>query len=138
MIELTNLESPLLTEPHPKTLGACADLLFTIRKQRLELQRHIDLLTAKESELKAHIIGSLPDEDASGVSGMVARVTITTKSVAQVKDWEKFYEFVQTTGEFDLMQKRVSDAAVKERWEAGDSVPGVEPYSFKTLSINKV
>lgn len=122
----------------PQTLGECADLLYDTRAQRLELQKQVDLLASHESQLKAHIIESLPKENAIGIAGKVAKVTLATKSVAQVKDWGEFYKYVQSTGEFDLMQRRVSDAAIKERWEAGDEIPGVDPFSFTTLSINKV
>lgn len=122
----------------PKTLGACADQLFTVRQQRLEIQKQIDELQAQESALKEHIINTLPKSEASGVAGKLARVTVVTKQVPQIKDWDAFYKHVKKTGDFELMQRRLADTAIKERWEAGKEVPGVEHFNAVTVSINKV
>lgn len=122
----------------PKAMGACADKLFELRNKRLEMQKAVDAVAAEETALKNHIIENLPKSEASGVAGKLARVTVITKVVPQVKDWDVFYKYVKKTGSFDLMQKRLTDAAIKERWEAGKEVPGVEHFNAITVSINKV
>ncbi len=122
----------------PKALGACADKLFELRNKRLEMQKAVDAVAAEESALKNHIIENLPKSEASGVAGKLARVTVVTKQVPQVKDWDAFYKYVKKTGSFDLMQKRLTDAAIKERWEAGKEIPGVEHFNAVSVSINKV
>ena len=122
----------------PKALGACADKLFELRNKRLAEQKKVDEIAAEESALKNHIIENLPKSEASGVAGKLARVTVVTKQVPQVKDWDAFYKYVKKTGSFDLMQKRLTDAAIKERWEAGKEVPGVGHFNAVSVSINKV
>lgn len=122
----------------PKALGACADRLFTLREQRLEAQKAVDLLAAEESAIKQHIINTLPKSEASGVAGKLARVTVVTKQIPQVKDWDKLYAHVKKTGQFELLQRRLTDAAIKERWENGKKVPGVEAFNAVTVSVNKV
>jgi hypothetical protein len=122
----------------PKALGACADNLFELRNKRLAEQKKVDDIESEEKALKAHIIENLPKSEASGVAGKFARVTVVTKQVPQVKDWDAFYKYVKKTGSFDMMQKRLSDAAIKERWEAGKEVPGVEHFNAVSVSINKV
>ena len=122
----------------PKALGACADRLFTLREQRLNAQKEVDKLASEESAIKEHIINTLPKSEASGVAGKLARVTVVTKQVPQVKDWDKFYAHVKKTGQFELLQRRLTDAAIKERWEAGKQVPGVESFNAVTVSINKL
>ena len=122
----------------PKAMGACADKLFELRNKRLAGQKLVDEVEAEEKALKSHIIENLPKSEASGVAGKLARVTVVTKQVPQVKDWDAFYKYVKKTGSFDMMQKRLSDAAIKERWEAGKEVPGVEHFNVVSVSINKV
>ncbi len=122
----------------PKALGACADKLFELRNKRLAEQKKVDEIAAEETALKNHIIENLPKSEASGVAGKLARVTVVTKQVPQVKDWDAFYKYVKKTGSFDLMQKRLTDAAIKERWEAGKEVPGIEHFNAVSVSINKV
>lgn len=122
----------------PKALGACADKLYQLREARLAKQKETDAIEAEEKALKEHLINNLPKSDASGVAGKVARVTVVTKPTPQVKDWDAFYKYVKKSGEFELMQRRLSDTAIRERWDAGKKVPGVESFNVTTVSINKV
>jgi hypothetical protein len=122
----------------PKSLGACADRLYELRQQRLAVQKEVDKLAAEETFLREHIINTLPKSEASGIAGKLARVTVVTKQVPQVKDWDAFYKFVKKTGSFDLLQRRLTDQAIKERWEAGKEVPGVEHFNAVSISLNKV
>lgn len=129
---------PELNYKFPKAMGACADRLYELRNKRLAMQKEVDAVASEESALKEHIINTLPKSEASGVAGKLARVTVVTKQVPQVEDYDKFYAFVKKTGSFDLLQKRLSDAAIKERWEAGKEVPGVKAFNAVSVSINKV
>lgn len=122
----------------PRALGSCADRLFELRNKRLAEQKKVDEIEAEEIALKNHIIENLPKSEACGVSGRLARVTIVAKQIPQVKDWGAFYKYVKKTGSFDLMQKRLADTAVKERWESGKEIPGVEHFNVVSVSINKV
>ena len=122
----------------PKAMGACADLLFKTREKRLEAQKVVDAIEAEEKALKEHIIQNLPKSEASGVAGKVARVTVVTKVIPQVKDWDVFYKFIKKTDSFDLLQRRLTDTAIRERWEDGKTIPGVESFNAVTVSINKL
>lgn len=122
----------------PKSMGLCADKLYELRQARLTQQKIVDALEAEEKALKEHIINTLPKSETSGVAGKVARVTVVSKDVPQVKDWDLFYKHVKKTGEFELMQRRLSDSAINERWDSGKKVPGVEAFKVTSISLNKV
>jgi hypothetical protein len=123
---------------HPKTIGACADRLYQLRQKRLEMQKAVDAVEAEERSLRSYVIEVLPKSNASGVAGKIARVTVITKTIPQVNDWPKFYKHILKTKQFELMQRRVADSAIQERWELGKKVPGVEPFNVVTVSLNKV
>lgn len=122
----------------PKTIGACADLLYKTREARLKLQRDCEALEEQEKALKEHLIRTLPKSKAKGVSGEVARVTIVSDEVYQVEDWDAVYAYVRKTGAFELLQKRLSREAVIERVEDGENVPGVKKMLIPKVSLNKV
>jgi len=122
----------------PKTLGACADQLYKLREQRQALNKQVKELQDQESQIKEHLIQNLPKSDASGVAGKLARASIATKEVASVKDWDKLYKHVLKTKDFSFLQRRVADAAVKDRWEDGKKVPGVEPFNVVSVSVTKI
>lgn len=122
----------------PKTLAGCADLLYTTRQKRLDVQKQADDLEGQEKLLKAHLIDSLPKSDALGVSGKVAHVLIVTKQEPQVKDWDVFYAHIKKKGAFHLMNRALNKASVREQMEAGKVVPGVEMFTAVTVSLKKI
>lgn len=120
-------------------LAAKADRMATLRQQRLDLQKQAEAIEEEEKTLRKTIIDELlASTTMTGVSGMTVRVTLVPKTVPQVEDWEAFQKHIKKTGDFDLIQRRVSDKAVRERWEAGKTVPGVTTYTFHDLSVNKL
>ena len=129
---------PVQTFHLPKTLGACADQLYETRCHRLEVEREAKELCALEAALKEKIIQELPRSEASGVAGKLARVSVSLKEIPQVKDWPKFYAYVSKHKCYELLQRRLSDAAIKERLEAGEKLPGVELFKTPVVSLNKV
>jgi len=122
----------------PKTLGACADALYTTRQERLVEQKDVEELKKYEEAIKAHVIDTLPKSDASGVAGKIAKVQVTTKKVPVVEDWDAFYKHVKRTGHFELLQRRVNVEAVQERWDAGKTVPGVGVFNAANVSVTKL
>lgn len=121
----------------PKTLGACADLLYELRQERLAAAKKLEEMEAREQRLKDHIIDTLPKSQAGGVTGSVARVEIVKKEIPRVEDWDKFYAHVKKTGDFELMGRGLAAAAIKERWEARKVIPGVGKFTAVSVSITK-
>ena len=122
----------------PVSLGACADAAYRIREERLALQQQVSELQARETALRERIIELLPKSEATGVSGKIARANITRKSVPTVADWDALCEHVRKTGEFDLLQRRVSGAAASARWDDDIDIPGVERYVVVDVSLTKL
>lgn len=122
----------------PKTMGACADRIYSLRLERLAAQKLVDGIEAEEKALKEHIITTLPKSETTGVAGKLARVTVVSKEIPQVRDWDAFYKYVIKNKAFDMLQRRLSDTAVNARLEAGKKVDGVEIFKTVSLSINKV
>ena len=122
----------------PKSLAVCADTLYTTREERLLLQKQVDDLKDFETLLRDHLIANLPKGEASGIAGQIARVSIVTKENARVVDWDEVYKYISKNKAWELMTRRINDAAVKERWEAGEEIKGIEHNHFATVSLNKV
>lgn len=121
----------------PATLGACADRLHEIKALRAELKKQDDVLDRERKDIEAKLIDELPKSDAQGVVGHVARAKIITQTTATVKDWPKLWAHISRTKSWDLLQKRIASSAVKERWEAGKQVPGVDTFKVVKVSLTK-
>lgn len=122
----------------PKRIGDVADLLYRTRAARLAKKKEMEDLQAQETALKNHLIDTLPKSEASGVAGKAARVQILMKQRVGVEDWDKFYAYIKKTGSFELLQRRPSEAAIKERWEGKKTVPGVAAEAYVDVSVTKI
>lgn len=127
----------------PKTLAECGDQLYSTREQRLALQKQVDELQAQETFLRDHLINNLPKSNATGVAGKLVRVAIETKTVYTAKDWDAVRLYIKghatkNPGVWGLMNKALNQATVKEMYEAGKKIPGVESLEVKVVSVNKL
>ncbi len=122
----------------PKSLAGCADRLYTIRQERYKIQKTVDAIKEEESALTEHLINSLPKSDATGVAGKIARATVESKRVPQATNWDQVWAYIKKNNAWELVQRRLSNEAVKERWDAGKKIPGVEVFNAVTVSLNKV
>lgn len=122
----------------PENLAVCVDLLYTTQKQRLEIQKQVDALKATETALREHLINTLPKSDATGIAGKLARATIVSKTEPVVENWDDFFAWVAKTKAWDCLQKRISNPAIRARWENKKVVKGVSTINIKTVSLNKV
>lgn len=91
----------------------------TIRLERLELQRKANELDAAEKKLKEQIITEL--RAGTPHKGVI----LIQKDKPIVDDWQKLYEHIAKTGEFELLHRRLTETAVLERRADGETVPGV-------------
>jgi len=122
----------------PKTLGECADRLGRIRDElKPRLESELAALETERKAIEARLILELPASKADGIAGKVCRVTVVPKRVPQINDWSKLTKFIKRTGAFELLQHRLSNAAVEELWEAKKPVPGVEGFTVKKISLTK-
>lgn len=122
----------------PKNLADVADLYYLTRQKRLLEQKKVDEIEDQEKQLKQHIIDNLPKSKIEGIQGKVCRVSIDKKTKPIVEDWDKFYAYVKKNNAFDLMQRRIADKAIEERWADKKAVPGIGKFTAVTLSVNKV
>lgn len=122
----------------PEPLGPRGDLYHDVRELRLAMEKEVADVAAFEKELEEGIIRDLGLSNNTGAAGLRFRVQIVPKREPTVEDWPALHAHIKASGEFDLLQKRVSSTAVKERWEAGVELPGVGAINVKKLSVTKI
>lgn len=128
---------PKVAPAIPKSLGECADILYTTRAERLSENQNVKILKAFEELVKNHIIDELPASNAEGITGKVATATIVRSVIPIVEDWDKLYAYIKKNNRFDLLQRRLNETAVEEMWDAKKTIPGVGSFNVKTVSVTK-
>lgn len=124
----------------PKDMGKCADLAYTFRAQRYELLAQVKDHLEKEALIKDYIINNL-SKSSTGHAGLIAKVSVTTKTKAIVAadNWPIVHAWIKSKkGTFDILQKSLLESAIKERWEAGEEIPGVEAMNVVGISVTKL
>jgi hypothetical protein len=124
--------------PMPASIGLCADLYSEVRQLRLAMHAHVEEMKARETEIREHIIQNLSKSSDTGAAGKKYRAQVVRKIVPQLKDWDTFTKFVAKNKRFDLLHKRVSDQAIRDMWDGGVNVPGVERFTTVDVSITKI
>lgn len=121
----------------PRELGQAIDLLYQLENQRKDFQRKADVYDRAAKDLKAILINEVKKQDLNGAAGAVARIKISTERVASLKDFAEFFKYLVKTKNPALIQRRINNEAVREIWESGKEVPGVEPFDVVKLSLTK-
>lgn len=136
----------------PKSMGACVDMYHDKREERLSANRVTEALKEEEGRIKDHIIDNVSKSEDGGAVGKRYKAVVGTDVVYQVEDWDKFYAYLKKTGEFDLLNRALNQAAVKERVAVQEPPkteaarkkwrpklpPGVKAQQVVKLSVTKV
>ena len=119
------------------SLGLQIDALFKLREKLRDIQQQekdqMELIGAAETVL----METMEREGVDKSTGKLATASISETIAANVVDWDEFYAFVYKNKAGYLLQKRVSDPAVRELFETKGKVPGVEPYTKRKLNLRK-
>ena len=120
-----------------KELMAVIDELSSMEIERLALDRKSKALKAAEDDLKARIMKEMNSLGLTAIEGHGGRLAKVQTSVEPVvNDWGQVLEHVRKTGELELLHRRLTVSAVKERWSSGVNVPGVDRYDEQKLILS--
>ena len=125
--------------PLPNSMGAQADLYAEVRELRLGMQKMVDEVKERETEIYNVILAALKESADTGAAGERYRVQMVSKTRLNAKDWNTTFEFIRTNNLFELLQRRLNDKAVRDLFDQyGQYPPGVEAVEVETLSFNKI
>ncbi len=126
--------------PLPQSIGRCADLYNDVRQLRLTMDKEVEKVKARETEIRNFIIDNLSKSQDTGAAGLRYRAQIVVKRVPKLADWGVFTSWVRKNDRFDMLQKRLSDTAVKDYIEQneGKALPGLEMMNVPDVSITKI
>jgi hypothetical protein len=110
--------------------------LISVKQQRTELAAKDSELSKEVSRLEADIMHAMTEAGttkAASPEGHSAAMNKKTHPV--IVDWNTFYEYVAKSQSFDLLHKRLSSTAFKDRWESGEVIPGTSTSEVWELSV---
>lgn len=96
-----------------------------IRADIAERERDLRESKAALSEIDGQILSIMLRDGVESTKTTLGTVSIKRSTVPQVTDWPAVYDFIAQHQAFDLLQRRLSTTAWRDRADAGDVVPGV-------------
>lgn len=123
------------------TPGEMIAAMDNIREERKSLAQRdkelVQLWRDIESAMIAHGDNQGMNKMSSEVDGATLTATITEEVVPNAVDWDEIYKYIIENEAMHILQRRVSTAAFRELQGAGESIPGVEPYTNRKILLRK-
>lgn len=123
------------------TLSELINQLVDIRNERTELSKQDKALSEKASKLEGDIMHAMNEVGTFRASSDFGHsVSMVKKTHPTVVSWPEFYTYLSETKNFDLLQKRLSSPAFRDRWDQGEAIPGAsssEVWELSTMQSRK-
>ena len=117
------------------TLGGSIDTLYRLKQEKSKAEEKVKAITEQIAVAQEKVFASLDAQETTKGAGILASASISSITVATVQDWETFYAFIYKKKFGHLLQQRVSDPAYRELMERGMLVPGVSPFTKRSLNV---
>ena len=114
------------------------DLLVEVAKIRGEIktvQAEEKSLKSQQRELESQISIRMQEQGLDKISNDVCTISLKNEIVPTVEDWDQLHEHITDTGQFELLQKRVSATAYRELIASGMDVPGVKSTELTRINF---
>ena len=90
-----------------------------------DIQAQEKELNTLKRELESQIAIRMTEEGLEKISNGGRTLSLKKEIVPDVQDWDALQQHVAETGEFELLHRRVSATAYREKVALGADVPGV-------------
>jgi hypothetical protein len=121
------------------SIGELIDAMYLYRESRKEHEAVIKDLIKREKEIELALYSLLDVQGLKQAAGNLAQFSVSKKEVPSVANWDDVYDYIQETGEFGLLHKRISLGLWKELIDEGKSIPGINAVELQgfTLRVKK-
>lgn len=124
--------------PPSLTIGARIDQLHAMRESKRLLEAEVKKLKDAADALELELIQLMDKEKVSKSTGSQASVSLTTAIKPSVVDWDEFYAYIYKNKFGHLLERRPAVLGCRELFEAKGKIPGVVPFTQRTLLLRSI
>lgn len=114
------------------------DKMFMLREQKRGLEAQIKAVNAEIAECNDWLIHQYAEVGTTTARGTLASATLTETIVPNIVDWGLVQEYIMENEALYLVHRRISAGPWKELLDTGEHIPGIEPFTKKTISLRKL
>ena len=119
-------------------INALIDERASIKATMDGLNKRLKEFRAALDQVDILLLKKLDDEGLNRTANSIASVSINEDTVPDVADWDALYAHVIATGDFSLIQRRVSSTAYRELLKMGEAVPGLQPRTIRRINFRSL
>ena len=118
-------------------LGRTVNELQTRREAIRKTEAELNELKKGYSELAEEAMDEMEKLGLDQIRGTKATLSVRKTDVANVKDWDKVYNYIHRHKAYHLMFRRIADAAFREELELKGKrgIPGIEIFTRRTAGL---
>lgn len=126
------------TKTPPITIGSLIDGMNGLRELRREIAAQDADLKKQYDAAETQLIELLDQQNTSKGAGRTASASVSKTMVFNTVDWEAFMDYLIKTKQKHLVQRRVSAPAVLELFTLKGKVPGLEPFTKRSINLRQL
>jgi len=108
-----------------KKLNTLIEQAAILRADVAERERDLRESKAALADIEAKALALMMKEGSEAVRTAAGMYSIRRDTVPKVEDWDKLYDYIKKGEAFEMLQRRISVTAWRERADLGETVPGV-------------
>ena len=125
-----------MSEFTAKADGDLLDRIVVLREELAEVAEQEKYIKGEIDAIEDELLTRMDDRKTDRLSNDKLTASKTTTVHASVLDWDAVYDFIKTSGDFSLVQKRISETAYRELLAMGQ-VPGIIPKEVTKVGFRK-
>ncbi len=124
-------------QEQPLTTADLVKRMVEVRDERRRMSSADKDLVEEWRSLEMELITRLDEQGMEKASTADGTASINEVILPQVVDWDAFYGYMVEEESLHLLQRRPAAAAFRELNDSGVTIPGVEPYTQRSIGLRK-
>ena len=118
-----------------ETIGELIEQLRKKREELTKLETTKKGLSKDKIALEGKLLEAMDTQTITSMRGDKATVSISEAVVPTVDSWDDFYNYILETKQPYLLERRPAVTAFREILETGNEVPGLKPFTRRTVNF---
>ena len=114
------------------------DKMFKLRERKRELEAQVKAINAEIAECNDWLLQRYAEIGTTTARGSLASATLTETIVPNIEDWGLVQQYIMDNDALYLVHRRISAGPWKELMDTGEEIPGITPFTKRTISLRKL
>lgn len=118
-------------------IGEAIDVLYDLKQQKAELSKQIATIDEQYDIIEQDVLAQLQAQGMVTAKAHTASATVSSSIVPNITDWEEFAQYIIDSRQVFLLERRPSVTVYRDLLNAGETIPGTEPFTKTKLALRK-